>query len=72
MKKVIRKKKSTNKTEPKKPTLWDRLPKNEVERLELMIRMTEKHINPNSKNCTMANQAVRLRAELEILKKQQK
>jgi hypothetical protein len=54
---------------PKKPTMLDRLPKNEIERLELMIRMTEKHINPNGSDKTMANQAERLRAQLEELKK---
>lgn len=76
MKKAVKKsskaKKSVKKAakkEPKKLTLLDRLPKNEIERMELMIRMTEKHINPNSANCTMAAQAVRLKAELEEMKK---
>ena len=69
MKKSARKKKSTPKGAPKKATLMDRLPKNEIERLELMIRMTEKHISPNSADTTMANQAKRLRVQLEELKK---
>ncbi len=57
---------------PKVLTLWDRLPKNEGERLELLISMTEKNIRPGSKDTTMADQAVRLRAKLEEWKKNNK
>lgn len=53
----------------KKTTLLDKLPKNRGERLELMIRMTEKHVIPNSWDKTMANQAKRLREELAKWKK---
>lgn len=68
MKKSAGKKKATPKkrvkAEPKKLTMLDRLPKNQGERLELMIRMTEKH---DSKD--MIAQAARLRLELEEWKK---
>lgn len=65
MKKTVRKKKVAKKAEPKKPTLMDRLPKNDGERLELMIRMTERHTDKG-----MVEQAARLRAQLEEWKKQ--
>lgn len=68
MKKTVRRKKKVKKAAPKGPTLMDRLPKNEIERLELMIRMTEKHIDPRGVDTTMANQADRLRKQLEELK----
>lgn len=69
MKKTVRKKKAIQK--PKVLTLMDRIPKNEGERLELMIHMTEKRINPEYPDKTMVNQAERLRAKLEEWKKQQ-
>lgn len=72
MKKALKKKKSSTKSAPKKSTFLDRLPKNKIERLELMIRMTEKHIDPRGFDTTMSNQAARLRAELEDLKKENK
>lgn len=68
MKKAVKKTKVAKAT-PKVLTMLDRLPKNDIERLELMIRMTEKHIVPGRADDTMANQAVRLRAQLEELKK---
>lgn len=63
------KQKSVAKPVAKVATIWDTMPKNEVERLELMIRMTEKHVVPGRKDDMMAAQAVRLRAQLEELKK---
>lgn len=72
MKKTARKNRTAPKkakVEPKKTTMIDRLPKNEIERLELMIRMTEKHINQNGSDKTMANQSDRLRAQLEEMNK---
>lgn len=63
------KKKLVDKPAAKVPTIWDTMPKNEVERLELMIRMTEKYVVPGRKDDTMTNQAIRLRAQLEELKK---
>ncbi|NJO48218.1 MAG: hypothetical protein HC840_00720 [Leptolyngbyaceae cyanobacterium RM2_2_4] len=68
MKKTARKSKAVPKkrvkSEPKKTTLMDRLPKNDGERLELMIRMTERHADQ-----TMVAQAARLRLQLEEWKK---
>lgn len=61
-------KKAVSKKVPKKTTMLDRLPKNHGERLELMINMTEKRIVLGSQDTTMANQAVRLRAELAAWK----
>lgn len=72
-KRPVKKSKKTVKKDaapvPKKLTLMDRLPKNEIERMELMIRMTEKHINPHSVNCAMKAQAERLKLQLEEMKK---
>lgn len=53
----------------KGPTMLDKLPKNEGERLELMIRMTEKHTNDSTSHQFMRDQAARLRAELAAWKK---
>lgn len=63
-KKTVKKQKKAVKPTRKKLTLLDRLPKDDGERLELMIRMTEKHIDPRGVDKTMENQAARLRAEL--------
>lgn len=63
-------KKLSSKKTPKKLTMLDLLPKNDGERLELMIRMTEKRIVPGAKDTTMADQAVRLKAQLALWKSQ--
>lgn len=63
------KKRTLTKTAPKMLTMIDKLPKNEIERLELIIRMTENCIVPGRKNETMTDQAIRLRAKLEEMKK---
>lgn len=65
MKKSARKKKSI----PKKQTILDRLPKDQGEFLELILRMTEKHINPKETDQFMAKQADRIRTELEVWRK---
>lgn len=59
------KKKVAKRNEPKKLTMLDRLPKDQGERLELMIRMTERHTDKG-----MVDQAIRLRAQLEEWKKE--
>lgn len=63
------KQKFTAKTATKRGTLWDSLPKNNIERLELMIQITEKYIVPGQKDDSMAAQAIRLKARLKELKK---
>lgn len=50
-------------------TMLDKLPKNEGERLELMIRMTEKHTTDSPSHQFLRDQATRLRAELAAWKK---
>ncbi len=63
MKKAVKKVKAA----PKKLTMLDRLPKNDGERLELMIKMTEKHTSQ-----LMIDQAARLRLQLKEWKKANK
>lgn len=53
----------------RKQTLMDRLPKNEIERMELIIFFTERAIgNPAYPNQTMVDQAIRLKKELAEMK----
>lgn len=65
------KKKRKATTKKVKNTLLDRLPKNEIEYLELLIRMTEKHISPHGTDLDafFVGQAARLKRQLEELKK---
>lgn len=51
-----------NRPEPKRPNLFDKLPRNHGEWLEVVIRLTEK-AGPQ-----LAGQAIRLREELSIWK----
>ena len=64
MKKAAGKKKQVAKKQPKKLTLMDRIPKDDGERLELILKMTEKRIDLDSFDMTMENQANRIRKEL--------
>lgn len=64
VKKTARKKKVAKKVEPKKPSILDRLPKNEGEHIELLIQMTEKRIKNPVADKFLADQAVRLKAKL--------
>jgi len=57
-----------SKEQPKKPGLMSTLPKNEGERLEIMINLTMRAANRNGNDQTMLNQATRLRAQLESWK----
>lgn len=68
MKKAVRKKKSI----PKKLTLFDRLPKNHGERLELIIKYTERAITNPEYQSDLINQVIRLKAELEEWRKSNK
>lgn len=68
MKKKAVKKKLAPKKGPKIPTLMDKLPKNEGEHLELMIRLTERAINPSHPDKGMVDQAERLKAKLAAWK----
>lgn len=61
MKKAAKKKKSV----PKKPTLFDRLPKNHGERLALIIKYTERAITNPEYQSDLINQRDRLKKELE-------
>lgn len=61
-------KKQTKSKFTAKKSIINSLPKNRVEYLELLIRMTEKRIDSNSFDMTMENQANRLKAELSKLK----
>lgn len=45
-------------------TMLDKLPKDRGEWLELVIKLTERTINPHSKDCAMKAQKERLEAEL--------
>ena len=64
------KKKSVRK-EPKYkgPTLIDRLPKNKVEHMELMIRLTEKAIGNSTSDNGLNAQLERMKMELSELRK---
>lgn len=64
------KKKGKATTKKVKSTLLDRLPKNDIEYLELLIRMTEKHISPygTSLDDFFIGQAARLKKKLKELK----
>lgn len=53
----------------KGPTLLDRLPKNQGERLELMIAITVKHTSVRESDQFLRDQADRLRQELSEWKK---
>ena len=64
MKKKPALKQKVAKSPTKVLTFMDRLPKDQGERLELMIRMTAKHANPSSKDDFMGRQQVRFEAEL--------
>lgn len=64
MKKAVRKKKPVPKKKFKGPTMLDKLPKNRGEWLELVIKFTERAINPGHPDQGMVAQAERLKAEL--------
>lgn len=55
-------------TKRKKETFLDRLPRNREEYLELLIKMTEKCINPKFPCPTMTPQLARLKKELHELR----
>jgi hypothetical protein len=59
----------TKKVAPKAPTIMDRLPKNRGEWLELVIKMTEKHIIDGRPDY-LVSQAERLKAELKVWKEE--
>ena len=64
----MKKKKTVKKAKVKTSTLMDRLPKNQGERLELMIKFTERAINPAHPDKGMVAQKERLQAELKAWK----
>lgn len=69
MKRTARKKKPVKKTKFKGLTMLDKLPKNKGEHLELMIKFTERVINPDHPDKGMVAQAERLRSQLAEWKK---
>lgn len=68
--KTVKKQSKASKNGLSKPklTFMDKLPRNRVEYLELLIRMTERRIVPGEVGEVMKAQAIRLKAELEALK----
>lgn len=65
----MKKKAKSKPREASKPTLLDRLPKNQGERLELMIRLTERAITNPEYEKGLVEQAKRLKEELAQWKK---
>lgn len=65
----MKKKAKSKPKEASKPTLLDRLPKNQGERLELMIRLTKRAITNPEYDKAMVAQAKRLEEELAQWKK---
>lgn len=53
----------------RKPTFWDTAPKNEIERQEFILKLTQRVIDQNPRDIGMKGQADRIRAYIEELKK---